>query len=70
MVCQWQFIDDGLTYERLKDPEAVTGDKKFDKARLAFGENYGRLQQLKRKYDPENIFNKWFPIVPAASDST
>ncbi|EJD01261.1 FAD-binding domain-containing protein [Fomitiporia mediterranea MF3/22] len=32
---------------------------------LLFGDNYPKLQQLKRKYDPEVIFNTWFPIVPA-----
>jgi hypothetical protein len=25
-----------------------------------------RLQQVKAKYDPENVFNKWFPIQPSA----
>lgn len=69
MVGPWSCMTcDKTTHERLTDPEAVAGDKVFDKARLVFGENYGRLQQLKRKYDPENIFNKWFPIVPASSD--
>ncbi|KAG8889182.1 hypothetical protein FRB98_005524 [Tulasnella sp. 332] len=34
-------------------------------ARRAFGPNYPRLQQLKRKYDPEMVFNKWFCIKPA-----
>jgi hypothetical protein len=23
------------------------------------------LQGIKKKYDPDNIFNKWFPITPA-----
>ncbi|TDL29768.1 FAD-binding domain-containing protein [Rickenella mellea] len=30
-----------------------------------FGNNYPRLQQLKKKYDPDFVFKKWFPIVPA-----
>ncbi|KAG8851798.1 hypothetical protein FRB96_009073 [Tulasnella sp. 330] len=34
-------------------------------ARRAFGSNYSRLQELKRKYDPDMVFNKWFCIVPA-----
>lgn len=33
-------------------------------AGVLFGENYPKLQLLKGKYDPENIFNKWFPIAP------
>ncbi|KAG8860903.1 hypothetical protein FRB96_003638 [Tulasnella sp. 330] len=33
-------------------------------ARRAFGTNYPRLQQLKRKYDPDMVFNKWFCIKP------
>ena len=27
---------------------------------------YERLQRLKKRYDPENTFNRWFPITPAA----
>ncbi|KAG8860922.1 hypothetical protein FRB96_003657 [Tulasnella sp. 330] len=34
-------------------------------ARRAYGTNYPRLQQLKRKYDPEMVFNKWFCIRPS-----
>ncbi|KAL1737401.1 hypothetical protein EV714DRAFT_266204 [Schizophyllum commune] len=36
-----------------------------DKARATFGEKYPRLQQIKKKYDPENVFNRWCPITPA-----
>jgi hypothetical protein len=31
-----------------------------------FGENYARLQELKKKYDPDLVFFKWNPITPAA----
>jgi len=34
-------------------------------AEIVFGANYPRLRQLKRKYDPEMVFRKWFPITPA-----
>ena len=37
-----------------------------DRARSLFLENYPRLQELKKKYDPENIFNKWFAIIPSS----
>ncbi|KDQ10994.1 hypothetical protein BOTBODRAFT_136285 [Botryobasidium botryosum FD-172 SS1] len=30
-----------------------------------FGANYGRLAVIKRIYDPENVFHKWFAITPA-----
>ncbi|KAG5651066.1 hypothetical protein H0H81_010001 [Sphagnurus paluster] len=45
------------------DPEAVsvTGHR----AQIAYGENYPRLQAIKKRYDPDNIFNKWFAITPA-----
>lgn len=29
-----------------------------------FAENYLRLQRIKGKYDPDNVFNKWFAITP------
>jgi len=30
-----------------------------------FGDNYGRLRKLKKKYDPDMVFHKWYPVVPA-----
>ncbi|KAI7372242.1 hypothetical protein KC336_g20700 [Hortaea werneckii] len=32
-----------------------------------FGQHYERLQEIKAKYDPSNMFNKLFPITPAAA---
>ncbi|KAF7880385.1 uncharacterized protein EAF02_007231 [Botrytis sinoallii] len=36
-----------------------------EKTQDMFGQNYARLREIKRKYDPEFIFNKWYPIPPA-----
>ncbi|CAJ2506326.1 Uu.00g004560.m01.CDS01 [Anthostomella pinea] len=34
-----------------------------------FGDNYPRLQEIKAKYDPTNMFNKLFPIQPKPSSA-
>jgi hypothetical protein len=38
-----------------------------EKSTLVYAGNYERLRELKKKYDPEFVFRKWFPIVPADS---
>ncbi|KAI5124786.1 hypothetical protein M0805_005420 [Coniferiporia weirii] len=35
-----------------------------DRVAKLFGDNYPTLQVLKKKYDPDVIFNKWFPVTP------
>jgi FAD/FMN-containing dehydrogenase len=35
-------------------------------AQKLFGENYARLQKLKKEYDPDAVFFKWNPITPQA----
>lgn len=34
------------------------------KAETLFGENYARLQKLKKEHDPDLVFFKWSPIAP------
>ncbi|TGO57328.1 hypothetical protein BOTNAR_0203g00030 [Botryotinia narcissicola] len=36
-----------------------------EKTQDMFGQYYARLREIKRKYDPDFIFNKWYPIPPA-----
>jgi hypothetical protein len=36
-----------------------------EKSSLVFGRNYEKLRLLKRKYDPNMVFKKWYPITPA-----
>ena len=57
-----------ITDWRLEEPQidAGLGGHVADKAQALFGTNYPRLQQLKKKYDPEMLFSKWFVIQPAA----
>ena len=42
-------------------PNFTTGDEKI---LSVYGENLPRLKELKRKYDPEFMWDKWFPISP------
>jgi FAD/FMN-containing dehydrogenase len=37
-----------------------------EKSKDVFGRNYERLQELKAKYDPQNMFNKLFAVTPKA----
>ncbi|KAH9850079.1 FAD-binding domain-containing protein [Lenzites betulinus] len=49
------------------DSEALPteGAVPANKAKELFGANYPRLQEIKKKYDPELVFRKWFNITPA-----
>ena len=31
---------------------------------VVYGSSLQRLQTLKKKYDPKNLFNHWFPLSP------
>lgn len=35
------------------------------KSRDVFGPNLARLQELKARFDPDNMFNKLFSVAPA-----
>jgi len=55
---------ESLGYVSYGDPWSTRTDTD-EYARKMFGINYARLQQIKKKYDPENVWNRWFPIQPA-----
>lgn len=46
---------------------SLEGEEKVspEKTHKLFGDNYPKLQQIKKKYDPEMLFAKWFVIQPA-----
>ena len=35
-----------------------------EKIESVFGSNLPRLRELKKKYDPDLLWNKWYPITP------
>ncbi|KAI5892433.1 FAD-binding domain-containing protein [Schizophyllum commune H4-8] len=49
------------------DDEAASTEleKRAKRSREAFGDVYPRLQEIKKKYDPDMVFNRWYPIIPA-----
>jgi hypothetical protein len=58
------YVDILLSPIRLDDEEVSEGVAK-DRSVALFGESYPKLQTLKKKYDPENVFSRWFKITPA-----
>ncbi|KAJ3166203.1 hypothetical protein HDU88_003426 [Geranomyces variabilis] len=73
---------DGVA-ETISAGEARAGDKEVAKWKYlnyanarqvtdvaaAFGENYPRLREVKTRYDPHNMFGKWFAIEPLKDHS-
>ncbi|KIO33767.1 hypothetical protein M407DRAFT_17377 [Tulasnella calospora MUT 4182] len=60
-----QAAQDSLGYANYGDPFS-TQNETDEYARKLFGPNYARLQEVKRKYDPEIVFDRWFAIRPTA----
>ncbi|KAI0313518.1 FAD-binding domain-containing protein [Amylostereum chailletii] len=56
---------ENLGYGNYLSEEAGTRSEKGDRTAALFGAHYERLQNLKRRYDPELVFNKWYAITPA-----
>ncbi|KAA1469075.1 FAD-binding domain-containing protein [Dentipellis sp. KUC8613] len=48
------------------DPTAIKDAPEANHAQALFGANYPRLAELKKRYDPDMVFSKWFTIAPAA----
>jgi len=57
-VCSYRYIPDS------EEPTSAAGT--VGTVEVLFGENYARLQKLKKEYDPDLVFFKWSPITPAA----
>lgn len=38
----------------------------LDATQKLFGKHYPKLQDIKKKYDPDMLFRLWFPITPSA----
>ena len=43
------------------------GDEGEERIAAAFGDAYGRLQQVKRRYDPDNVFHRNHNVRPAVA---
>jgi hypothetical protein len=50
-------------YANYADEESIKD--RYDAAKRMFGPNYPRMRQVKKKYDPNIRFNKWFTVEPA-----
>jgi len=47
------------------DALPVAGAVSSDRTKELFKDNYPRLQTIKKRYDPDMVFNRWYTVVPA-----
>ena len=47
------------------DATATSESGSHNWANELFLDDYAKLQKIKKKYDPEMVFNRWFVITPA-----
>ncbi|KAG8900031.1 hypothetical protein FRC01_010281, partial [Tulasnella sp. 417] len=59
-----QAAQESLGYSNYADPFSTLNETD-EYARKLFGPNYPRLQEVKKKYDPDMVFDRWFAIRPA-----
>lgn len=62
--CLWSSVCTRVDHilVRLSVGEEVYSTRRSERI---FGDNYSRLQEIKKKYDPDAVFSKWLPIDPA-----
>lgn len=69
MFCEGAF---GSVKAKVEEDDTGYGNNEIgnpqssDAAAALYGRNYPRLQEIKKKYDPNMVFKAWYPIRPAA----
>ncbi|KAK3674126.1 hypothetical protein LTR78_005973 [Recurvomyces mirabilis] len=62
-------VEGGASVRGKKNAVLLYGnyDQYDEKSRDIFGDNYPRLQEIKARYDPDNMFDKLFAIQPSGA---